>query len=687
MKLAGAISLPKLYCILLLLVFVSSQTSKAESAPPSEVNLAFTLAGLEFADQRFRNIAITCKQLNISINEAACPGAMLSLRSEIFGRLDAIADVVWHPGRDSYRVQSKPFGFAGGTLQMAIHKSPSGIDSRFELERTNAAKLWAMLASYLPQDLLGYSVDSGTISGDIHCKPSLNCDIDVRLNEFNFSGVNAAEDAEISIAAQVIRNTDAEGNLITSLNGAVRLDSGAVYIEPGFKMGDSAPGFLLASTAGPVRFEADLDLPGETVPFKIRRAAIFHPEVVEMLYEGDLTFAEDIVWQGFEMSVESPYIEKFYETYVQPVIFGTTVDSLEMSGAISTRLEGRDNEITDLRIVLNDTYFDDAFDRFAIYKLRGDFVLSSAIQTVDSKVTWEGASVYGIPLGSGEIDWGSKQRNVWISGWDAVSMFDGEMHISQLSVTDFGTRDAKVSLSGSLSPVSMPEVMASFGLPAMAGKVSATLPELSFQRNKLVLDGEIEVKLFNGVIGITDFEIQDLFSRVPSLYANVEALDIDLATLTSTFSFGNISGTLDGYIKDLHLEAWQPVSFDAYFGTREDDPVRHRISRQAVDNLGRIGAQTSALSSGWLRFIPNYSYGQLGLGCRFERGYCNMSGVASADGEGFYVLTQGGLLPPWINIQGQGRLISWRNLIDGIKQISTGEVAVELGAEVPQQVQ
>ena len=60
-----------------------------------------------------------------------------------------------------------------------------------------------------------------------------------------------------------------------------------------------------------------------------------------------------------------------------------------------------------------------------------------------------------------------------------------------------------------------------------------------------------------------------------------------------------------------------------------------------------------------------------------------MSGVEDAGDNGFFVLTRGGLLPPWINILGQGRLISWQTLLDGIKQISTGEVAVELGGQAP----
>ena len=673
--------------VIAIAIIIGAVSVLAKEREIRKINLSFTLSSLVLGDHQFEDVDISCDAILFEGDTVTCPDAKIGFRLDDLGRLNLTSDVTWHQSDNSYRLESKPFSFAGGKLQLGLSQTLQGTDSSLRFDRTDASKLWSILNKYLPAALIDYNIESGVVSGDIHCSPGLNCELDLFFEALNFTGVNAAEDASLEVVAVIEREEEAMIPAVTRIKGHIKLLAGTVYVEPGFTVGETIPGFLLSTSDLPILFETELDLPTDASDLVIRQAAVSHPGVVELDFVGDIVFGEAISWGGLALRIDSPSIEKFYETYVQPVIFGTTVDSLELSGGIGTRLAGRDNRITDLAIELKNTYFDDAFERFALYGLDGNFVLSSEPETVASNVSWEGASIYGITFGSGQIDWGSKNRNVWIAGWDAVSVFDGEMNISELSVKEFGTRDAKIALSGSLSPVSMPEVMASFGLPPMAGKVSATLSELSFHRNKLALDGDIELRLFNGVIEVTDFEISSLFSRVPSLHANVEARGLDLATLTSTFSFGNISGTLDGYIKGLHLEAWQPVSFDAYFGTREQDDVRHRISRQAVDNLGRIGAQTSALSSGWLRFIPNYSYGQLGLGCRFERGYCTMSGVADANNDGFYVLTRGGMIPPWIDIKGKGKLISWRNLIDGIKQISSGEVAVEVGAQAPQALQ
>ncbi|MEM7467962.1 MAG: hypothetical protein AAF387_13895, partial [Pseudomonadota bacterium] len=567
----------------------------------------------------------------------------------------------------------------GGRLRLRLSHQESLQDLNITFNQVDASALWKTFSRYLPDPLQQYTVDSGRVSGHLACTPSTLCRFDLEISDFNLTGSNAAEDVRLDIKGEYqARNA--------SLNALFVLREGAVYFEPGFTYNDTTPGFLVAVEDKPIQIAMDLDLPQVDRPMRIRHASVSHPNVVSMTFDGDLIFGERISWQDLNLIIDSFEIKNLYEIYIQPVIFGTTVDSLELTGRMSVSLHGQDSEITDLKLTIEEAYFDDALERFALYGLNGDFVLTSASSTETSSVTWQGASIYGITLGNGKIDWDSWERNVRIAAWDTVSVFDGQLDINELLVSDFGTRDASVVLSGGVSAVSMPEVMASFGLPPLAGKVSATLPRLSFQRNNLAIDGDIEIDVFNGEIHLRDMNIASMFSSVPRLFVNIEAIGLDLATLTSTFSFGNISGTLDGYVKELRLEAWQPLSFDAHFATRENDIVRHRISRQAVDNLGRIGAQTSVLSSGWLKFIPNYSYGDLGLGCRLERGYCQMSGV-SEDEQGFYVLTQGGLLPPWINIKGQGRLVSWQTLIDGIKQISTGEVAVELGTDIPESVQ
>jgi len=127
----------------------------------------------------------------------------------------------------------------------------------------------------------------------------------------------------------------------------------------------------------------------------------------------------------------------------------------------------------------------------------------------------------------------------------------------------------------------------------------------------------------------------------------------------------------------LRLENWQPDYFEAKFATLDNDDKPHRISQKALENLNELGGGLGGtLSRGFLRFLPSYSYGRLGIGCKLNNGICELSGVED-NGDSFSILTKGGLLPPWVEVKGSGRAIKWDDLINGLKQIAAGKVAIE----------
>ena len=168
------------------------------------------------------------------------------------------------------------------------------------------------------------------------------------------------------------------------------------------------------------------------------------------------------------------------------------------------------------------------------------------------------------------------------------------------------------------------------------------------------------------------------------LTTDVDIRGIDLDQLTSVFSFGKIEGTLEGEVRGLRLENWQPVAFDGFLQNPDKDDKPHRISQKAVDNLSAIGGGISgALSRGFLNIFTNYSYDRLGLHCRLESGICAMQGVEDAD-DGFYIVTRGGLLPPWIDVKGSGnRLpdgrygVAWNDILLGFKRINRGQMKLQ----------
>ncbi len=223
----------------------------------------------------------------------------------------------------------------------------------------------------------------------------------------------------------------------------------------------------------------------------------------------------------------------------------------------------------------------------------------------------------------------------------------------------------------------MTDFTQALGWPIMSGQLTGVIQGLKYHRGNLQVGGHINVGLFNGNVVVRNLRVEELFGLVPSLYADIDIEDIDLEQLTERFSFGKIEGTLNGKVHKLELQAWQPVYFEAEVATAEDDEVRHRISQKAVDNLGYLGSgATGALSSGFLSFFKEYSYGRLGISCRLYNSACELGGVGETS-NGFYILTRGGMLPPWVEVKGAGHSISWNTLIEGLKTITTNQPEIE----------
>ncbi len=148
--------------------------------------------------------------------------------------------------------------------------------------------------------------------------------------------------------------------------------------------------------------------------------------------------------------------------------------------------------------------------------------------------------------------------------------------------------------------------------------------------------------------------------------------DLDLETLTKTFSFGRIEGRFEGEVAGLYMEAWQPVAFDAMFRTPPDDDSRHRISQKAVDNISNLGGAGvgGALSRSFLRVLEDFPYKRLGIRCRLENGICHMGGVAPAE-RGYY-LVEGTFLPPRLDVIGYAREVDWPSLVQRLTAVTAG---------------
>jgi hypothetical protein len=370
-----------------------------------------------------------------------------------------------------------------------------------------------------------------------------------------------------------------------------------------------------------------------------------------------------------------------YERYIEPVAAAWTLNGLAVTGRIAWsgqwsggEFSSGDLGITDLSIV------DTQRRRFAITGL--DARMRPGDHAFDSRLAWRGLLLGRINLGQGEVALDSEPGKFAIVQPLVLDVLDGRLNLHELSVLlPGGSGDAAgepdIHLRADLEELDMEQLTAAFGWPSFAGKISGRIPGVRFEDGVLEVEGEIGVNVFDGLIMLEDLRIERPFGVLPSLAANVELENLDLDLLTSTFSFGRISGRIDGYVRDLRMLDWKPVAFDAWLGTPKNQKGSKGISRQAVNHLTTLGggSATTALTSPLMRLFNNFSYKRLGLGCRMQNNICEVRGVSE---DNVSVLIMEGAGVPKITIRVFNRSVDWPQLLAQLVAASEGE-SIKIG--------
>ena len=371
-------------------------------------------------------------------------------------------------------------------------------------------------------------------------------------------------------------------------------------------------------------------------------------------------------------------LARAFPVYLQPLILQTSFSGIKVQGGVAVDLSARGTRLQHVNITFHQVTLEDANSHLKLAGLHGNLAMGEGQTPIRSTLAWSGMQFHRLPVGPGEVVFESTGGNkVRVLNWKNVALLDGGLEIDRFEMNGIGTPDFDLTLDAALSPISMKAFTQAMGWPAMAGSISGTFSGLKYAANSLEMNGDIAIKVFNGTVTLHNLRIADLFSQYSILTTDIDIQGLDLEQLTDTFEFGRIEGSLNGSIRDLRLEDWRPAYFDARIETPDKDPRRHRISQKALNNLNELGGGLGGtMSKGFLKLFPSYSYGKLGLRCRLRNNIGELGGIRNTD-QGFYLLTRGGLLPPWVEVKAVGRSMPWNELIDGFKQISKGGIKIE----------
>jgi hypothetical protein len=582
-----------------------------------------------------------------------CCAVVYSSSAQAVSEVSITAERVEHPQAD--------------VQQLAIKLKLQKTDVQFSINsaiKQKAEKTWTQLSleCELPRQQVSVKCVDGLLKSErlnipfdikfsrLYAKNQLDIDATLQFKNASFSdeaGLHAAEKLNGPLAR--LLKPAAEAWLWRS---ALDWQSGEVFWQP----------FYVAN--GGHQFTASGKLENELLTFN--NAHLKVKDVGELNANGQLSLKD---FKILNMSAELPHLNlnTAYPMFFKPLLEKTAFANAEVSGVAAIKFEFKNTAPRLFELLLNDVDIADKNDKFAFYKVNANIPWDyDAARNVS--FAYDSGALLNLPLGKTKIQ-AQVDRYSLTAPSIKLPILDGALNLTNISAS----RKADQwywHLGAKLEPISMEDFSTHLKLPKMRGKASAEIPLVTYAAGLLTADGSILLNVFDGTATLTELTMQSPLGIAPKLNANIALRNLDLGVLTSTFSFGAIEGKLDGDIKDLELQNWKPVKFDAIV---QSSPGKYpkKISQRAVENITALGGggAAAAVQRSFLRFFEQFNYGKMGLSCRLRNDICEMGGVESTP-QGYIIVKGSGI--PAITVMGYNKTVGWSELLSRIKRVTDG---------------
>ncbi len=412
---------------------------------------------------------------------------------------------------------------------------------------------------------------------------------------------------------------------------------------------------------------------------QLHQAEFNHPDAIALKVQGMIKFKPALNLESAHISTRINELDSFSTQYVLPFTEQTAFEGFKMQGKLNAEIDIKQSELTSLSADIQSLSVTDDNRRLVINKAEGTVNWSSdpAFKTA-SNIQWRQMKIRTIPIEAGQLKFLFKQKQLSLLEQSIVPMLDGNLAIKQFEWQHTaGEDEPKVYFEGRVNQLSLEKLTAALDWVPLSGTITGYIPGVKYENKTLAVKGELQVKLFDGTVTINKLSSSGLFTDFSKFSMSMEIENLDLFQITQKFKMGGMEGRISGYINNLYLENWHPITFYAWLGTPDNDESRHRISQKAVENIASIGGGGAAdiISKGFLRFFDTFNYDRLGFGCYLHQGVCQLMGVEAAE-QGYYLIKGGGI--PRIDIMGYNTQVDWNVLMERLSRISSSdEVVIE----------
>jgi len=373
----------------------------------------------------------------------------------------------------------------------------------------------------------------------------------------------------------------------------------------------------------------------------------------------------------------APALDRYARSWLAAKGYGQLTADGEMSGSLAFDAGG----LQRFTFAAKDVALRDGAGRFAFDDIDGGADWRYGEQGPPTSLSWKSIELFRIPLGGASAEFRSQDAAITLAQPVAVDVLGGKIRFEKLNLQPRSPRGERYAGSFAIAGIDMAQLSAAFGWPRFGGSLSGGIPEIELSGDTIELHGGLDLYVFDGYLGVSGLTLERPFGIAPSLHADIHFEKFDLEQLTSAFSFGGMSGRLDGNLRELRLVDWSPVAFDATLRANDGG----RMSYKAVNDLtalGGGGGLTSSLQTMALQVFDTFGYRRLGIRCRLANEVCAMGGVESSSapagaadtdsGGDSYTIVEGSGLPR-IQIIGHRRHVDWPTLVERLVEATRGQ--------------
>ena len=441
---------------------------------------------------------------------------------------------------------------------------------------------------------------------------------------------------------------------------------GAFYVDP----------LYLEANGQPIALDAKGDWNDKDKRAEINYLSYKQATALALSGSAIVHYDKGVKVEKADLSLHSDDLQKLSALYLKPFFEQTALAGITFAGTLNADFSIVQSALTALTATVNKFAVKDTAGRINVAGGAGTITWSND-ETFNQSSTfaWRQLQLYAMPIGASRLLFLSRANSLRLLEKARLPFLGGVIAIDQLGWQVKKQQDPEIYFAGSLNNISLEQWSKALNWTQLSGTISGNIPRIEYSNKTLSLAGELNIKVFDGDIKVTKLASSGLFTDFPKFSSELEINNLDLDQLTGKFQFGGITGKLSGFVRQLTLENWHPVTFYAWLGTPDNDDSSHRISQKAVKNIASIGGggASDILSRSFLSMFETFGYDKIGLGCYLHNGVCQLMGL-KATPQGYAIITGGGL--PRIDVIGYNSRLDWNVLMERLNRISTSDEVI-----------